>query len=92
VKARGRAQTEAVIAMLGDERVSAQKAQTIVDNARAAAARIGVTPEPEEQAARRALLADGEGGFLRRPCPSAQQAIAAAAIVAGHVREFIAQL
>jgi pimeloyl-ACP methyl ester carboxylesterase len=78
VKTRRRAQTEAVIAMLGDERVSAERAEAIVEQARAAASRMGVSPELEEQAARRALVPDGDGGFQRRPVPAAQRAIAAA--------------
>jgi pimeloyl-ACP methyl ester carboxylesterase len=78
VKRRRRAQTEAVIAMLGDERVSAERARAIVEQARAAASRMGVSPELEERAARRALVPDGDGGFRRRPVPAAQRAIAAA--------------
>lgn len=76
VKTRRRAQTEAVIAMLGDERVSAEKGQAIVDNALTAAPSFGATRELEERAAWRALRPDGEGGFLRRPIPRAQRAIA----------------
>lgn len=78
VKRRRRAQTEAVVAMMGDERVDAERAQAIVDQVRGAAPRIGVTADFEERAARRALIADGDGGFLRRPVPAAQRAIAGA--------------
>jgi pimeloyl-ACP methyl ester carboxylesterase len=78
VTRRRRAQTEAVVAMMGDERVDAERAQAIIGTARRAAARIGVTAEFEERAARRALVPDGGDGFLRRPVPAAQQAIAGA--------------
>jgi pimeloyl-ACP methyl ester carboxylesterase len=78
VKRRRRAQTEAVIAMMGDERVDAERAQAIVSQARAAAPRIGITADFEERAARRTLVPDGEDGFRRRPVPAAQRAIARA--------------
>jgi pimeloyl-ACP methyl ester carboxylesterase len=77
VRARRRAQAEAVIAMLGDERLTAEQAQTVVDRARAVAPLVNVSAEFEERAARRALVPDGSGGFLRRPSPAAQTAIAA---------------
>ena len=87
VKRRRRAQTEAVIAMMGDERVDAERAQTIINHARGVAPAIGVTADfealPERNPPARVVLIPEAGHMMH---------LEATAAVAGHIQEFMAQL